>query len=230
MAKTEVIMAPARILIADDERSIRSLLRLCLEHASYQVTEAATGSEAIDAIVTEPPDLILLDLSMPAIQGMDVLRRLNSMAVRPKPRIIVMTANGSIARAVEAVQLGASDFLEKPWKPEHLLAVIAHVLEQKALAESAVSDNYRTTLALARRHLVDGHGAKAEALLRAASRLAGQDPDYFYLLGLWHEINERPADAKVAYHQAALYDAHHGPAREALLRLSLPSLPTEKDV
>src|ERR1700722_17406022 len=108
-------MAPTRILIAEDERSIRSLLRTYLSTEGYEVEEAATGEEGLDAITRQaPPDVVLLDLSMPPPQGMEILQRMKNMAIRPRPRVIVLTANGSVARAVEAVQLGAADFLEKP--------------------------------------------------------------------------------------------------------------------
>lgn len=213
-------MPPARILIAEDERSIRTLLRTYLVSEGYEVDEAANGEEALDAITRDPPpDVVLLDLSMPAPQGMEVLHRLKNMVIRPRPRVIVLTANGSVARAVEAVQLGAADFLEKPCQPEHLLTVIARVLDQKILAEATTLDGYAAALTRARRYLADGNTAKAAGYLRAVSRLADHDAEYFYLLGLWHELNERPAEAQVAYQQAAKFDHQHGPAHEALRRL-----------
>ena len=142
----------------------------------------------MDAITQDPPpDIVLLDLSMPAPQGMEVLLRLKNMVVRPRPRVIVLTANGSVARAVEAIKLGAVDFLEKPCQPEQLLAVIHRALDQKVLAEAATPEGYAAALARARRYLADGHTARAEEFLRAASRMADHDPEYFYLLGLWHE-------------------------------------------
>lgn len=221
-------MAPTRILIAEDERSIRSLLRTYLAGEGYEITEAADGQEAMDAITQDPPpDIVLLDLSMPAPQGMEVLLRLKNMVVRPRPRVIVLTANGSIARAVEAIKLGAVDFLEKPCQPEKLLAVIHRALDQKVLAEAATPEGYAAALARARRHLADGHTSRAEEFLRAASRMADHDPEYFYLLGLWHESNDRHAEARAAYQQAAQYDPQHGPAQEALRRLSVaPETPT----
>jgi len=214
-------MAPARILIAEDERSIRSLLHTYLSTEGYEVEEAVTGEEALDAITRQtPPDIVLLDLSIPPPQGMEILRRMKNMAIRPRPRVIVLTANGSVARAVEAVQLGAADFLEKPCQPERLLAVIARAMDQKILAEATTPEGYAAALARARRYLADGNLAKAESYLQAANRFADHDAEYFYLLGLWHELRDRQAEARAAYAQAAEYDCHHGPTQEALLRLS----------
>ncbi|HUO09391.1 MAG TPA: response regulator [Phycisphaerae bacterium] len=211
----------ARILIAEDERSIRNLLRTCLAGEGYEIEEAANGEETLDAITSDaPPDIVLLDLSMPAPQGMEILHRLQSMVIRPRPRVIVLTANASVARAVEALQLGAVDFLEKPCQPEHLLSVIGRALDQKTLAEAATPDGYAAALKRARIHLADGHSDKAERYLRAASHLGEQDPEYFCLLGLWHEINGRDAEALTAYQQAVQLDHRHGPSREALRRLS----------
>jgi DNA-binding NtrC family response regulator len=220
-----------RVLIADDDRSIRSLLRLCLEHADFIIDEAATGIEALESILgPTPPDLVILDLSMPAMQGMDVLRQLKNMAVRPKPRVIVLTANGSVPIAVEALHLGAADFLEKPCKPERLFDVINHVLDRKILAEAANDTGYQAAIARAHLYLSDDNLPKAEAYLRAANRLAGSDPEYFHLLGLWHELSSRPTDAKASYNLAVTLDPHHGPAQLALLRLSSGPIGTKGSV
>jgi CheY-like chemotaxis protein len=210
-----------RILIAEDERSIRTLLRTCLAGEGYDIEEAANGEETLDAITGDsPPDVVLLDLSMPAPQGMEILHRLKNMVIRPRPRVIVLTANASVSRAVEALQLGAVDFLEKPCQPEHLLAVIARALDQKTLAEAVTPEGYAAALKRARLHLADGHSDKAERYLRAASHLGERDPEYFSLLGLWHEINGRNAEALEAHQQAVQLDHRHGPSREALRRLA----------
>ena len=213
-------MVPARILIADDERSIRTLLRTLLNAQGYTVEEAANGEEVMDAVSRDsPPDIVLLDLSIPAPQKMEVLHRLNNMALHPRPRIIVLTANGSVERAVAALKLGAIDFLERPCGPEHLLAVISHALDKKTLAEAATLQGYAASLARARLYLADGNLGRAETHLRAAHGLADRDAEYFYLLGLWHELSDRSVEAQAAYQKAAEFDQHHGAAQEAMRRL-----------
>jgi DNA-binding NtrC family response regulator len=213
-------MTPARILIVDDERSIRTLLRTLLASEGFEIQEAADGTEALDALTQDPlPDLVLLDLSMPAPQGMEVLKRLKHMAIHPKPRVIVLTANGSVGRAVEAMQLGAVDFVEKPSSPEQLLEKITRALKRKVLAQVVTPDGAAAALTYARRHLADGDLAGAEALLRAAGPLSDANPEYHYLVGLWHELSDRPDEAKVAYAKAAQV---HPAAHDALNRLSRP--------
>ncbi len=213
-------MPPTRILIADDEQGIRSLLRTYLASEGYQVEEAATGQEVLGAVTQDPPpDIILLDLSMPAPQGMELLERFRNMTIRPRPRVIVLTANASVSRAVESLQLGAVDFLEKPFDPARLCAAIERAVDQKILAEAATPEGSAAALARARRHLADGSLARAQAYLRAASRLAHHDPEYFYLLGLWQELSGRTEEARASYQSAAEF---HPSARDALLRLCAP--------
>jgi DNA-binding NtrC family response regulator len=213
-------MAPARILIAEDERSIRSLLRTYLVAEGYEVLEAINGQETMDALTqTPPPDIVLLDLSMPAPQGMEILHRLKNMVVRPRPRIIVLTGNGSVQRAVEAMQLGATFFLEKPCKPEHLLSVIQGALDNKVLAEAITPEGYQAALGRARKYLADGKLAKAESYLRSASQFANHDAEYFYLLGALHELNGEAKDARVAFQQAIEFNHRHRLAQAALRRL-----------
>jgi len=210
-------MSPTRILIADDEQSIRSLLRTFFAGEGYEIQEAANGQEALDGLTQDPPpDVVLLDLSMPAPQGMEVLERFRNMTVRPRPRVIVLTANGTVQRAVESLHMGAFDFIEKPCDPEKLLEAVERAMDQKILAEAATPEGCAAALARARRHLADGNLARAQGYLRATSRLAHHDPEYFYLMGLWHELSGHADEARDAYLKASEF---HPQARDALSRL-----------
>jgi DNA-binding NtrC family response regulator len=124
-------MSSPTILIADDDASIRTAVRVCLQADGYVVHEARNGREAMDRIMHDPPDLALLDLAMPLMDGMAVLAQMRSLWERYPTRIIVMTAQGSIRIATQAMQLGASDFLEKPFTPEDLRLSVASVLEAR---------------------------------------------------------------------------------------------------
>jgi len=127
---------PKRVLIVDDEENIREMTRLALESAGYEVGEAGTGLEAF-AIVggDESWDAVLLDQKMPHMLGTEILRRLKVML--PTTRIIMMTAYASIDLAVEAMKLGASDFVRKPMTPEILRNAVA-----AALAKSPEDDQF----------------------------------------------------------------------------------------
>lgn len=101
-----------RILVADDERGVRAFLSDALAAAGHDVAEAEDGDEAWQRLESEPFDLLVTDLSMPRLDGMELLRR--ARRAHPDVAVIVLTAHGSIAGAVEAVKLGAFDYLEKP--------------------------------------------------------------------------------------------------------------------
>ena len=95
-------MRPASILITDDESGIRLMLRTALESDGYAVTEASNGREALEAIKTSTPDLMVLDLNMPVLDGMAVLEQMKALAAGiARPRVIILTAYGSIPSAVK---------------------------------------------------------------------------------------------------------------------------------
>ena len=119
---------PPRILIADDDRNIRLALRACLEVEGYDIAEAQNGREALRAVVQQSPDLLLLDLAMPEMDGIAALRELATTYRAMKPRIVILTAWGSSTAAQSADRYGASAFLEKPLDAASLRSIIAQVL------------------------------------------------------------------------------------------------------
>jgi CheY-like chemotaxis protein len=119
-----------RVLIIDDEENIREMTRLALEAAGYEVGEAGTGLEAFAIIGSDESwDAVLLDQKMPGMPGTEVLRRLKVML--PATRVIMMTAYASIDLAVEAMKLGATDFVRKPMTPEILRNALAAALTKQ---------------------------------------------------------------------------------------------------
>jgi DNA-binding NtrC family response regulator len=126
-------MANQKILIIDDDPQIRMLLKDRLEANGYDILQAKNGIEGLDSIRAKSPDLVLLDLQMPELDGMEVLSRLSKESLETP--VVVLTAYGTIERAVEAMKLGAYDFLPKPCKPDHILLVVQKALERKGLHE-----------------------------------------------------------------------------------------------
>ncbi len=120
-----------RVLIVDDDATSRRLLDVRLRALECQVAMAADGSEALVAIQQEAPALILLDLQMPRMSGMELLRRVRREGIESP--VIVITAYGSIELAVEAMKEGAYDFLPKPFDPKHLEIVVRKALEREGL-------------------------------------------------------------------------------------------------
>ncbi|HKB14271.1 MAG TPA: response regulator transcription factor [Vicinamibacterales bacterium] len=115
-------MTPAaRILLVDDEAPIQRTLAPLLRSRGYDVEVAATGAAALKAATDHPPDLIVLDLGLPDVEGTEVCRRVRMAAAMP---IIILSARGSEADKVAALDLGADDYVTKPFGPEELLARI----------------------------------------------------------------------------------------------------------
>jgi DNA-binding NtrC family response regulator len=122
----------ATIMVVDDDPDIRLILKDRLEALNYCVVTAANGGEALEKVAQEEPDLMFLDLQMPGMDGMQVLRKLKDHS---DLAIIIITAFGTIEKAVEAIKEGAFDFIAKPFSPEHLDLVIKKALERKALRQ-----------------------------------------------------------------------------------------------
>jgi len=120
----------ARILVADDEPRIRLALRSCLEAEGYTIDEASDGVQALDAIEKILPDLMLLDLAMPNMDGMRTLKQLQYVPDQLKPRVIVLTAWGSEPAMLKAIGLGADLYLEKPIDPQTLRQAVKIVLDR----------------------------------------------------------------------------------------------------
>lgn len=125
-------MTSGRILVVDDEINIRGALVTLLEKKRYQVRGAGTGEEALEQLETAAADLVLTDLKMPGMGGMEFLRRLKQKW--PDTEVLVMTAYGSIDTAIEAMRCGAYDYLTKPIDRERFPLAVEKALERRALA------------------------------------------------------------------------------------------------
>jgi two-component system response regulator PilR (NtrC family) len=126
-------MSAARVLIVDDERSMRDLLAMTLEKAGHDVTAADGGEAAIEAIRKESFDGIITDLRMPKVDGMQVLRAARDLS--PETAVIVVTAVASTETAVEAMKLGAYDYITKPFKLDEVNIILKNGLERKRLRD-----------------------------------------------------------------------------------------------
>jgi two-component system KDP operon response regulator KdpE len=128
------VTSPARILLVDDEPSIQRAVIPLLKSRGYEVDSAGTGADALRSVSSHPPDLIVLDLGLPDIEGTEVCRRVREQSTVP---IIILSARGSEADKVAALDLGADDYVTKPFGPEELLARI-RVWLRRLLTEERV--------------------------------------------------------------------------------------------
>lgn len=120
-----------RVLIVDDESSIRKTTRVALETAGHSAAEAPTGARALKAVADEAFDAVFLDLKLGAEDGLEVLARI--LQTQPAPAVVMFTAYANIATAVEAMRRGAFDFIPKPFTPDQIRAVLAKVEKSAAL-------------------------------------------------------------------------------------------------
>jgi two-component system response regulator PilR (NtrC family) len=126
----------ARVLVVDDQRSMRELLSIVLTREGYEVLLAESGTEAVRMLERQPVDLLISDLRMPDMSGVDVLRV--GKQVDPELAAIVITAYASTETAVEAMRLGASDYLTKPFDVDELKLLVRHTLERGQLRRENV--------------------------------------------------------------------------------------------
>jgi two-component system KDP operon response regulator KdpE len=125
------------VLVVDDEPAIRRSVSAGLEARDYDVRLASTGEAAIAAIAADPPDLVILDLGLPDIDGVEVCRRVREWSAVP---IVVLSAEGSDHRKVLALDLGADDYVTKPFSMPELLARVRVALRHRATPDGPVDE------------------------------------------------------------------------------------------
>jgi two-component system, NtrC family, response regulator AtoC len=199
----------ARVLIVDDDPDIREILADRLAASGYEVLEAADGKRAVDVAVAERPDLLLLDLDLPAIGGMDVLDRLREE--KCASTVVVITAHASIGTTVEAMRRGAYDVIPKPFDSAHVELVVGKALERVRLRQE--NRALRAQIAPSERPWI-GSSAATRRTVETARR-AAESKSTILLLGesgtgkeilarAIHGWSPRAAQAFVAVNCAAL--------------------------
>lgn len=134
-------MSKAKLLIIEDDEEIGELLKYNLEKEGYQVFQAATGEAGIKSALSKNPDLILLDIMLPGIDGLGVckaLKRDNKTELIP---IIILTAKGEESDIVAGLELGAEDYITKPFSPKVVIARIRAVLRRRMAEHTTVTSN-----------------------------------------------------------------------------------------
>ena len=163
----------ANILVVDDDRNIRRMLATALDSAGYTVTEAASAAQALVRLSAQPlPDLVITDVRMEEMDGIRLLEQVKQ--TRPAMPVIIMTAYATIPAAVEAMRLGAYDYLPKPFSAQQIRQTVARALEIQSLRqENHALKSRLERLAGAERFLASS--PQTAALLEVAAKAAASD-------------------------------------------------------
>jgi DNA-binding response OmpR family regulator len=130
-------VAVTRVLVVDDEPTVREVVVGYLRRDGHQVSEAADGPTALQLLESEPPDLVVLDMMLPGVNGLDILRRIRATGDMP---VIMLTARSEESDRVAGLELGADDYVVKPFSPRELAARVNGVLRRAAPKAAAVSE------------------------------------------------------------------------------------------
>ena len=158
-----------RILVIDDEAAIRDSLRMILEYEHYDFVGASSGPDGLAAVQKERPDVVLLDIKMPGMDGMEVLRRLR--AIDETLPVVMISGHGTTATAVEAVKSGATDFLDKPLSSERVIVTLHNALKQQELGR----ENRELKLAMESKYEIVGRSPVLMKVLDEVRRAAPTD-------------------------------------------------------
>jgi DNA-binding response OmpR family regulator len=209
-------MAEAKILVIDDEKNILFTVRQTLESQGYAVRTTTTGEEGLRLAAEENFDLVLLDLKLPGIDGVEVLRQLGQR--RRRPQVIVISAFGTVTNAVEVMKSGALDFIEKPFSPQELRDAVRQVLTRPEPGTDPGND-YSGWIAMSKRCAGEGQLGNAIAHARHATGLEPDRPEAFNLLGAYCEMQGKALEAQKYYRAALELNPGYLPAQNNLTRL-----------
>jgi len=155
-----------RILVIDDEAAIRDSLRMILEYEHYEFLGAASGPEGISLIKRDTPDLVVLDIKMPGMSGLETLAEIRK--VDEAVPVAMISGHGTITDAMQATRLGAFDFIEKPFTSERVLVTVAKGLEVRELRQ----ENRELKLAMEAKYEIVGESPALRTVLEAVKRAA----------------------------------------------------------
>lgn len=204
-----------KILLVDDDRSVRVTLTEVLQKAGYQVVTAVDGEHALEKVNEDNFDLVLLDMNLPGVDGIEVLRRIKVEI--PSQQVIMITGYGTIETAVEAMKLGACDYIQKPFSPQEICTLVKKVLERRELQASSAT-SYDSSLEYAKKAIGERDFEKAQSFLKKAMEIDPRKPEPFNLLGVISEMKGNVLEAQRLYRAALALDPTYRPAMSNLDR------------
>lgn len=205
-----------KILVVDDEKNIRLTVQHSLIAANYEVETASNGAEGLEKFKSGHYDLILMDLRMPQINGIEMLREIKA---RDKhAAAIVITAYLTIDTLLEAFSLGVSDYIRKPFSPNDVRETVRRVLVRETIKDEEVQTKRdpAAMLELARKVLGDNDISSAIEYARKSIGVNPNNPDAHAFLGILLHLQDKPDEAEQAFREALLLDPQHQLSRDYL--------------
>lgn len=208
-------MKERKVLIVDDEKNIRMTLSQTLADMELSIETAINGEEALAKSEGTKFDILFLDLKMPGMDGMEVLRQIKDS--QPDVKVIIITAHGSIEIAVEAMKLGAVDFLQKPYTPNEIRELVSTIIKREYLISKEPQD-YRTYVEYAKKSIAERQFDLAIQYIKKAIAMDYDHAEAFNILGALYEIMGDIAEAQKNYRMALSIDPTYEPAEKNLYR------------
>lgn len=211
-------MEDKSILVVDDEKNIRLTVSKALESVVEKVETAVNGEEALLKFKEKDYFLVFLDMKMPGLNGMEVLKKIKESW--PVTRVVIITAYGTINSAVEAMKLGAIDFIQKPFTPSEIRDLVNTIIKREDIIESSTS-SYSDLVELTKRYITDTKFEQAQNYAKKALSMDPGKPEAYNLIGVLNELQNNLFEAKKYYRAALDIDPTYKPAISNLERASI---------
>ena len=205
------------ILIVDDETNVRLNYRITLETEGYEVYEAASAASALQELLERSFAVAILDMRMPGMDGLELLTKMREVGITVP--VMIVTAYSDVPHAVQAMKLGAIDFLQKPLRPDDLRRIVAEIVKRHTPQKDHPAESFNSHIVAAKRCLNLRFFARARIHLVKALELNTRSPEAFNLAGVLTEMLDDYDKAKKYYGQAIKLDKHYEPAQQNMRRL-----------
>jgi FixJ family two-component response regulator len=205
------------VLIVDDETNVRLNYRIALETEGYQVFEAASAGSALEELVERSFAVAILDMRMPGMDGLELLMKMREAGITVP--VMIVTAYSDVPHAVQAMKLGAIDFLQKPLRPDDLRRIVAEIVKRHTPQNDHPAESFNSHIVAAKRCLNLRFFARARIHLVKALELNTKSVEAFNLAGVLAEMLDDYDKAKKYYGQAIKLDKHYEPAQQNMRRL-----------
>ncbi len=210
-------MSQVRILIIEDEINIAKTIAATFAKTDYTVEMCHDGKEGLQKLKSEKWDIVFLDIRLPSMDGMEILKHLSENKI--PVNVVMITAYGSVENAVQAMKYGAVDFVPKPLEPEILREIVKKIISRHLLSEQNVIE-YQEFIELAKLHIKEREYHKAHADIKQAITQKPESAEAYNLLGAINEVLGDHIAASQAYQMAIKFDARYLPALENLKRIT----------